>query len=62
LRNRPFLQPGYARHLCREWNRRHRRDEILDELEIIYVLEFTPPAPEYSPIEKQSKFKFKCSK
>jgi hypothetical protein len=26
------------------------------------VLEFTQPAPEYSPIEKQSKFKFKCSK
>lgn len=62
LRNRPFLQPGYARHLCREWNRRHLGDEILDELEIIYVLEFTQPAPEYSPIEKQSKFKFKCSK
>ena len=60
LRNRPFLQPGYARYLCRDWNRRHRRGETLDELEIIYVLEFTQPAPEYSPIEKQSKYKFKC--
>ncbi len=60
LRSRPFLQPGYARHLCRDWNRRHRRGETLDELEIIYVLEVTQPAPEYSPIEKQSKYKFKC--
>jgi predicted DCC family thiol-disulfide oxidoreductase YuxK len=60
LRSRPFLQPGYARQLCRDWNRRHRRDETLDELEIIYVLEVTQPAPEYSPIEKQSKYKFKC--
>lgn len=60
LRNRPFLQPGYARQLCRDWNRRHRQGETLDELEIIYVLEMTQPAPEYSPIEKQSKYKFKC--
>jgi predicted DCC family thiol-disulfide oxidoreductase YuxK len=60
LRSRPFLQPGYARQLCRDWNRRHRQGEILDELEIIYVLEKTQPAPEYSPIEKQSKYKFKC--
>ena len=60
LRSRPFLQPGYARQLCRDWNRRHRQGETLDELEIIYVLEMTQPAPEYSPIEKQSKYKFKC--
>jgi len=60
LRSRPFLQPGYARQLCRDWNRRHRQGEALDELEIIYVLEVTQPAPEYSPIEKQSKYKFKC--
>jgi len=61
LRNRPFLQPGYARHLCREWNRRHLSNDRLDELEIIYVLEATQPAPEYSPIQKQSKYKYKCS-
>jgi predicted DCC family thiol-disulfide oxidoreductase YuxK len=60
LRNRPFLQPVYARHLCREWNRRHRGDQRLEELEIIYVLERTQPAPEYSPIEKQSKYKYNC--
>jgi hypothetical protein len=60
LRNRPFLQPGYARQLCRDWNRRHRDGEILEELEIIYVLEVTQPAPEYSPIEKQSKYTYKC--
>ncbi|MGH7816496.1 MAG: hypothetical protein ACREOR_03820, partial [Candidatus Binatia bacterium] len=60
LRHRAFLHPGYARHLCRDWNRRHRGGEILDELEIIWVLELTQPAPEYSPIEKQSKYKFKC--
>jgi predicted DCC family thiol-disulfide oxidoreductase YuxK len=60
LRSRAFLLPGYSRHLCREWNRRHRSGERLDELEIIYVLERTQPAPEYSPIEKQSKYKFKC--
>jgi len=60
LRSRPFLQPGYARQLCRDWNRRHRQGETLAELEIIYVLEITQPAPEYSPIEKQSKYKYKC--
>ncbi len=60
LRNHPFLQPGYARYLCRDWNRHHGRGETLDELEIIYVLEFTQPAPEYSPVQKQSKYKFKC--
>jgi len=60
LRSRPFLQSGYARQLCRDWNRRHRGGEILEELEIIYVLEVTQPAPEYSPIEKQSKYKYKC--
>ena len=60
LRKRPFLQPAYARQLCRDWNRRHRQGETLDELEIIYVLEVTQPAQEYSPVEKQSKYKFKC--
>jgi len=60
LRARPLLQPGYARYLCREWNRRHKGAERLEELEIIYVLEFTQPAPEYSPIQKQSKYHSKC--
>jgi predicted DCC family thiol-disulfide oxidoreductase YuxK len=62
LRNRAFLQAGYARHLCQEWNRRHRSDERLEELEIIYVLELTQPAPEYSPIQKQSKYKYACQR
>jgi hypothetical protein len=60
MRKRDYLQPVYARYLCREWNRRHQGGETLDELEIIYVLEWTQPVTEYSPIEKQSVYKFKC--
>jgi predicted DCC family thiol-disulfide oxidoreductase YuxK len=62
LRNRPFLQPVYAQYLCRAWNQRHKGAQHLEELEIIYVLEWTQAPPEYSPIEKQSKFKFQCDR
>jgi predicted DCC family thiol-disulfide oxidoreductase YuxK len=62
LRNRPFLQPVYARFLCRNWNQRHKGAQRLEELEIIYFLERTQPPPEYSPIEKQSKLKFQCDR
>jgi len=61
MRKRAVLQPVYADYLCREWNRRHTRSEMLDSLEIIYVLEWTQPVSEYSPIEKQSLNKFTCS-
>jgi predicted DCC family thiol-disulfide oxidoreductase YuxK len=60
MRKRDYLQPVYARYLCGEWNRRHQGGETLDELEIIYVLEWTQPVTEYSPIEKQLVYKFKC--
>jgi len=61
LRKREYLQPVYGRYLCRLWNQSHRSGETLEELEIIYVLEWTQPAAEYSPIEKQSVYKFKCA-
>ena len=60
LRKRPPLQVIYARYMCREWNRRHGGDDTLEELEIIFLLEWTQPRSEYSPIEKQSIGKFKC--
>ena len=60
LRKRPPLQPLYSRYMCREWNRRHSGDETLEELEIIFILEWTQPRSDYSPIEKQSVGKFKC--
>ncbi len=61
LRKREVLQPPYARYLCREWNRRHAGAATLEELEVLYVLEWTRPSPEYSPIERQSVFKAKCA-
>jgi predicted DCC family thiol-disulfide oxidoreductase YuxK len=60
LRKRQPLQPVYARYMCREWNRRHGGGDTLEDLEIIFVLEWTQPRSEYSPIEKQSIGKFKC--
>jgi predicted DCC family thiol-disulfide oxidoreductase YuxK len=60
LRKRPALQPVYARYVCREWNRQHSGDQILEELEIVFVLEWTQPRSEYSPIEKHSIGKFRC--
>lgn len=60
MRKRDYLQPVYAAYLCRESHRRHQSGEALAELEIIYVLEWTQPVTEYSPIEKQSVYKFKC--
>jgi predicted DCC family thiol-disulfide oxidoreductase YuxK len=60
MRKRASLQPIYARYLCREWNRRHSGSETLEELEIIFVLEWTQPPSEYSPIEKQSIGRFQC--
>src|SRR5258706_1539815 len=61
LRNAEYLQPVYGRYLCREWNRRHQGADSLEGLEIIYVLEWTQPITEYSPIEKQSVYKFECA-
>jgi len=61
LRKREPLQPLYASYLCREWNRSHSGGEALGELEIIYVLEWTRPSAEYSPIERQSVFKAHCA-
>jgi hypothetical protein len=60
MRKRAPLQPIYARYLCREWNRRHTGGQMLDELEVIYVLEWTQPSSDYSPIAKQSVIKFTC--
>ena len=37
------LRPYYARYLCRNWNSTHSKDQHLDTLEIIYMLEHTPP-------------------
>jgi hypothetical protein len=33
----------YAEYLCRAWNVRHNGSEILEELDIIYMLEWTLP-------------------
>ena len=60
MRKRAVLQPVYAGYLCREWNRSHQASEMLDSLEIIYVLEWTQPVSEYSPIERQSLNRFNC--
>lgn len=60
MRKRAPLQPIYASYLCREWNKRHTGGETLEELEVIYVLEWTQPSSEYSPIAKQSVIKFTC--
>jgi len=60
VRKRELLQPVYARYLCGQWNQRHSGGETLEELEIIYVLEWTQPSSEYSPIERRSVFKAQC--
>ena len=60
LRKRDPLPPVYGRYLCREWNRRHHGAETLEELEIIYMLEWTQPPAEYSPVQKQSVNKSSC--
>lgn len=61
MRKREPLQPIYARYLCRTWNQRHSGSDALEELEIIYVLEWTQPSSEYSPIVRQSVNKFNCA-
>ena len=61
MRKRAPLQPVYARYLCRQWNQHHSGGETLEELEIIYVLEWTEPSSEYSPIERQSVYQSRCA-
>jgi hypothetical protein len=54
------LTPVCARYLCGAWHRRRNGGETLDELGIIYMLEWTQPPAEYSPVAKQSVGKFTC--
>ena len=61
MRKRDFLQPVFAHYLCRDWNRRHRGGEALQDLEIIFFLEWTQPHYQYSPVEKMSVFKHRCA-
>jgi len=43
LRQRTFLLPGYADYLCRDWNRRHSPNESVEDLEIVFMVEWTRP-------------------
>ncbi len=43
LRQRPFLVPGYAAYLCRDWNRRHLANEAVEDLDIVFMVEWTRP-------------------
>lgn len=43
LRQRSFLPAGYADYLCRDWNRRHSLDDSVEDLEIVFMVEWTRP-------------------
>jgi Vitamin K-dependent gamma-carboxylase len=47
LRQRKFLPLSYADYLCRDWNRRHSSAESIQEIEIIFMVEWTRPNFEY---------------
>jgi predicted DCC family thiol-disulfide oxidoreductase YuxK len=62
IRSQPYAQyrKYYADYLCRNWNRRHAAGSKLEELELVYVLEFILPDYEYSTPTKHVVFKHRC--
>ena len=61
LKKRDYLVPGYASYLCRNWNRSHAGNERLEELEIVFLLEWTRPNFEYFEPRKLSLLKYRCA-
>jgi len=61
LDKRRFLQPSFAGYLCRDWNRNHKDGETLEELEIIFMVEWTRPDFEYFEPRRISLLKYQCS-
>jgi len=61
MNKRDFLATGYARYLCRNWNRSHSGAEALQELEIVFMLEWTRPNFEYFEPRKISLLKYQCA-
>ena len=61
VRYYPGYAPGYARYLCRRWNDAHGADRRLQELEIVFMLEWT--LPDYRPSEprRESLYRHTCS-
>jgi hypothetical protein len=61
LNKRSYLATGYASYLCRNWNRSHSGAEALQELEIVFMLEWTRPNFEYFEPRKISLLKYQCA-
>ncbi len=61
LNKRDFLPPGYASYLCRTWNRSHAGNDALEELEIVFMVEWTRPNFEYFEPRKMPVLKYRCS-
>jgi predicted DCC family thiol-disulfide oxidoreductase YuxK len=61
LNKRDFLPPGYARYLCRTWNRSHAGNDALEELDIVFMVEWTRPDFEYFEPRKMPIIKYSCS-
>lgn len=60
LDKRKFLPPAYASYLCRNWNRSHKGDQALRELEIDFMVEWTRPNFEYFAPRKIPLIKYQC--
>jgi len=52
---------NYARYLCRDWNKRHKEGETLEELAIIYFLERTVPGDQSIIPRKLTLLLHKCN-
>jgi hypothetical protein len=52
--------PFYASYLCRDWNKNHQENLQLEELEIVYMKETTPPYPDNPTVEKVTLLKYSC--
>jgi hypothetical protein len=49
-----------SKYLCRDWNSRNPDDKLLEEFEIFYMMESTPPNYRPPKIEKKSVWKQYC--
>ena len=60
LNKRKFLAPAYAGYLCRNWNRSHSGSDTLQDLEIIFMVEWTRPNFAYFEPRKLSIGNYQC--
>jgi hypothetical protein len=61
VRYYPGYAPGYARYLCQRWNDAHGADRRLQELEIVFMLEWTLPDYRRSEPRRESLYRHTCS-